>query len=132
MKRFLLYIWLILSVSIFSCQTTSNKNITVVPVEEFNTFLKDKTIQLIDVRTPEEFQVEHIENAVNINFFDEDFSEKINKLNKEKPVYIYCASGVRSGKSSEVFLEAGFTHIYDLEGGILNWKSEGFKLSSNK
>jgi rhodanese-related sulfurtransferase len=131
MKRFCLYTWLILSVSIYSCQTASNKNIVLVPVEEFNTFLNDKTIQLIDVRTPKEFEVEHIENAININFFDEDFLKKVNKLNKEKPVYIYCRSGRRSAKSSSVFLKAGFQHIYDLEGGILNWKSEGYKLLTN-
>jgi rhodanese-related sulfurtransferase len=132
MKRFWLYTWLIFSVSIFSCQTASNKNITVVSVEEFNTFLNDKTVQLIDVRTPKEYEVEHIENAINIDFLDEDFSKKINKLNKEKPVYIYCRSGRRSGNSSSIFLKAGFPHIYDLEGGILNWKSEGFNLSTNK
>jgi rhodanese-related sulfurtransferase len=132
MKRFLKYIWLILGVSVFNCQTAPHKNVTVVPVEEFNALLNDKTIQLIDVRTPKEFEDEHIENAININFFDEDFTEKINKLNKEKPVYIYCRSGKRSGSSSEVFLKAGFIHIYDLEGGILNWKSEGFKVSTKK
>tara|TARA_R110002049_G_scaffold44064_2_gene129180 strand:+ start:639 stop:1007 length:369 start_codon:yes stop_codon:yes gene_type:complete len=121
-----------LSIFVFSCQTASDKNITVVPPKEFNMLLNDKTVQLIDVRTPKEFNVEHIENAKNINFFDEDFFEKINKLNKEEPVYIYCRSGKRSGKSAALFKKAGFTQIYDLEGGILNWKSEGYKLSTNK
>tara|TARA_R110000868_G_scaffold212645_3_gene462523 strand:- start:1455 stop:1853 length:399 start_codon:yes stop_codon:yes gene_type:complete len=132
MKRFFLYTWAILSVFVFSCQTAPDKNITRVTPKEFNAFLEDKTIQLIDVRTPKEFKEEHIENAININFFDEDFSNKINKLNKEQPVYIYCRSGKRSGKSAAEFKKAGFTQIYDLEGGLLNWKSEGFVLSSNK
>lgn len=132
MKRFLLYICSILSIAIFSCQSTTDKNIKRLPPNELNTFLKDKTIQLIDVRTPKEFEEEHIENAENINFYDEDFTIKINKLNKDEPVYVYCRSGKRSGKSAKEFKKLGFTKIYDLEGGILNWKSEGFKVSANK
>lgn len=132
MRRFFLYIWSILSVSVFSCQTATDKNISIVPPKEFNTFLNDKTIQLIDVRTPKEFKAEHIENAENINFFDEDFSKKINKLNKEKPVYIYCRSGKRSGKSTAQFKKLGFAHIYDLEGGLLSWKSEGYKVITSE
>lgn len=100
--------------------------------KEFDRFLNDVTIQLIDVRTPKEFKAEHIKNAKNINFFDEDFSKKINKLNKEKPVYIYCRSGKRSGKSAEQFKKLGFTHIYDLKGGILNWKSKNYKVVVSK
>lgn len=131
MKRSILYVCLMLSVCIFSCQTMTEKNIRQVTTNEFNTLLEDKTIQLIDVRTPKEFEIEHIENAKNINFFDEDFSNKINKLNKEKPVYIYCRSGKRSGKSAAEFKKAGFTQIYNLEGGLLNWKSEGLNVTGN-
>jgi len=121
-----------LCVSVFSCQTkTDNHNFRAVPPEEFNTFLKDSTIQLIDVRTPKEFKLEHIENAENINFFDEDFFNQISKLNKNKPVYIYCRSGKRSGKSAAEFKKAGFTQIFNLEGGLLNWKSEGLSITCN-
>ncbi len=130
MKPYLLHIYFMISISIFSCQTTRDNDIIKVVPEEFNMFLKDKTVQLIDVRTPKEFEIEHIKNAENINILDEDFSKKINKLNKDQPVYIYCRSGKRSAKSAAEFKKAGFNKVYELEGGLLNWKS--YELSVTK
>lgn len=113
------------SVSLFNCQS-SNENITQLSPKEFQSFLNEE-IQLVDVRTPKEFNTDHINYAENINFLSEDFSNSIDKLDKEKPVFIYCRSGKRSGKSVSDFQKVGFTKIYELEGGILKWKSEGFK-----
>lgn len=115
------------SVFFFNCQSPTNKNVTQLSPKEFQSFLNDD-IQLIDVRTPKEFNVDHIDYAENINFFDENFLKTINKLDKENPVFIYCRSGKRSGKSIAEFQKAGFTKIYELKGGILNWKSEGLKI----
>ena len=107
-----------------SCQTPQNKNVTHISPTELHQKINDN-IQLIDVRTPKEYALAHISNAENINFFDEDFFEKINKLDKETPVFIYCRSGKRSNKSIKEFQNAGFTKIYNLKGGFLNWKSKG-------
>ena len=126
MKRFLIFIWSLISVSVLNCESSSGKNVTQLSPEEFQSFLKEGT-QLVDVRTPEEFNEDHINYAENINFLSEDFSNSIDELDKEKPVFIYCRSGKRSGKSVADFQKAGFTKIYELEGGILKWKSEGFK-----
>ena len=73
-------------------------------------------IQLIDVRKPEEFSSGHIENAVNMNFYDSDFESQLKSLDKTKEVYIYCRSGGRSGKTAKMMEEMGFEKIYDLEG----------------
>lgn len=93
--------------------------------QEFEAKLKTlQNVQLIDVRTPEEYQTEHLKNAVNINFVDDDFKEKISKLNKKNPVFIHCAAGVlegRSNKTAKLLEELGFNEIYELEGGIINW-----------
>ena len=126
MKRFLIFIWSLISISIFNCESSSGKNVTQLSPKEFQSFLNEDT-QLVDVRTPKEFAEDHINYAENINFFSEDFSSSIDKLDKEKPVFIYCRSGKRSGKSVAEFQKVGFTKIYELEGGILKWKSEGFK-----
>ena len=127
MKRFLIHICLLLSVLVFNCQTKTNKNVARLSPEEFQLFINNDSIQLIDVRKPSEFVTGHIPNAVNIDFLSEDFASNIIKLNKEKPVYIYCRSGKRSNESVIEFEKAGFTKIYDLEGGVLNWKSKGLE-----
>ncbi len=125
MKRFLLFICLFISVSLFNCES-SNKNVTQLSPKEFQSFLNED-IQLVDVRTPKEFDADHINYAENINFLSDDFLNSIDKLDKEKPVFIYCRSGKRSGKSVTDFQKVGFKKIYELEGGILNWRSEGYK-----
>jgi phage shock protein E len=62
-----------------------------------------------------------INNAKNINFFDDDFLSQMSVLDTDKPVYLYCKSGGRSGKAAIQLKEAGFTKVYDLEGGITAW-----------
>ena len=82
---------------------------------------KEKDLQLIDVRTPKEFEKGHIPNAININYKGSDFENKISKLSKDKPVAVYCARGGRSARSAKIFEEKGFKTIYDLEGGFTEW-----------
>jgi len=100
--------------------------ISLISPEDLNQANKD--IQLIDVRKPDEFASGHIENAVNMNFYDEDFEAQIKNLDKDKDVYIYCRSGGRSGKAAKQLEELGFTKVYDLEGGILNWEKQNLPL----
>ncbi len=85
------------------------------------------TIQLIDIRTSQEFQSGHLKNAININYFDRDFLSKINQLDKNKEVYIYCRSGNRTSSAIRKLKDLGFPKIYDLKGGILNWNRNNLK-----
>jgi len=100
--------------------------IAVISPEEFNKNMGD--IQLVDVRTPKEFSEGHLKNAVNIDFFDASFMEDMGKLDKNKELYIYCRSGNRSGKASKKLKAAGFTKVYDLEGGIIKWNKNNFEV----
>ena len=79
--------------------------------------------QILDVRTPEEFQSGHIATAKNINIYDADFKTQLKKLDKEKPVFVYCKVGGRSAKAAKILQELGFTTVYDLEGGMLAWEN---------
>jgi len=89
---------------------------------------KDGDVQLVDVRRPEEFAAGHIEGAVNYNFQGADFNKEVAQLDKSKPVLLYCRSGRRSGAASKKLKTMGFTEIYDLRGGYLNWaKTQGGK-----
>lgn len=89
----------------------------------------EKNIQLIDVRTPEEYQQGHIKNAKNMNVYDANFEKEIQKLDKSKPVYIYCRSGSRSRRAAQVLSNNGFKTIFDLQGGITAWQSSNKSVS---
>lgn len=132
MKHILLLICVAVSISGFGCKKPVHQEQVSIGVspKEMQVLLQDNSVQLIDVRTPKEYNEGHIGNAKNIDFLASTFSTSINTLDKQKPVLIYCRSGKRSGDSVDKFLKLGFTKIYNLEGGILKWKSEG--LETNK
>ena len=78
-------------------------------------------VQLIDVRRPEEYAAGHIEGAVNYNFLGTGFNKEVVQLDKNKPVLLYCRTGKRSGAASRKMQAMGFSEVYDLQGGYLNW-----------
>jgi len=80
---------------------------------------------IIDVRTPAEFDGEHIENATNINFYSESFRDILKTLDKNKTYLIYCAVGGRSGRALDIMVELNFREAYNILGGINQWKAEG-------
>lgn len=125
-----IFFYFILVFSIFSCRNTIESQTIELSPKEIQTLLKKENPQIIDVRTSEEFSEEHVADAINIDFFAETFLNDIQKLDKNKPVLLYCRSGKRSAKSAEEFKKAGFKKIYTLEGGLIKWKSEGFNLLS--
>ncbi|MFK7785361.1 MAG: rhodanese-like domain-containing protein [Crocinitomicaceae bacterium] len=93
----------------------------VVSAEKFKEILSEEDIQLVDVRTPEEYQEGTIENAVNIDFLASDFKTKIAELDTSKKTVIFCRSGGRSGKAGKMMEEMGFATIVDLSGGYSGW-----------
>ncbi|RMZ50531.1 rhodanese-like domain-containing protein [Flavobacteriaceae bacterium PRS1] len=110
--------------SLLGCKSESKAMVQIVSVAEFKEGLSNNEVQLIDVRTPKEYNDGHIENARLIDFLSEDFKIKIQELDKEKPIYLYCRSGGRSGKASKVMEEFGFKEIVDLEGGYMAWSKK--------
>jgi rhodanese-related sulfurtransferase len=77
--------------------------------------------QIIDVRSAEEFSINHITNAINIDMSAADNRQKIQALSKEKPVFIYSINVSRSGKLAKELLASGYKEVYVLKGGIANW-----------
>lgn len=96
--------------------------IKLVTAEEMQSILELEDAQLVDVRTPKEFEEIRIANAQNIDYTSPTFDADITKLDKNKPVILYCKSGRRSASCAKKLKEAGFKKIYDLEGGISKWK----------
>lgn len=99
---------------------SQNDNFKRISQEEFKKELQ-QDVQLIDVRTPEEFAAGHIEGAININFHN-DFENEIQKIDLTKKTLIYCQSGGRSAKALEMMKPMGFPVVYELEGGFSEWK----------
>ena len=80
---------------------------------------------ILDVRTPEEFREGYIANATNLNIYDANtFMSKIQSYNKENSYYLYCKSGARSAQACQIMSQLGFNNVYNLLGGITNWKGE--------
>lgn len=107
-----------------SCLKSPADGVQVLDVAKYEKIMAQPDVQLVDVRTPEEFSEGHLENAINIDVTADDFDAKVASLDKDKPVMVYCKSGGRSAKASARLKELGFKTITDLEGGITNWKSE--------
>lgn len=124
MKKIILVFAVI--VTLVSCENSSEGVITEVSPEEMDLILDLEKVQLIDVRTAEEFDLGHIINAQNIDINSNSFDADIELLDKEKPVVLYCKSGNRSAKCAKKMKEAGFKKIYDLKEGFSKWKHVDF------
>ena len=83
--------------------------------------LIERDYVLVDVRTPEEFAQGALPEAVNISVTDLSFPFEIAKLNKEKPVLIYCKGGTRSARAAVAMKALGFDEIHELDGGYMAW-----------
>lgn len=128
MKNLIILFGLSALLLLASCKDKSDARIiTVLPTQEFHDATAGNKVQLLDVRTPEEFKDGHVTNAININVLEDDFTSKAETFDKQKPVYLYCRSGKRSAKASAILKDLGFKEIYDMEGGFLSWEDEGLE-----
>lgn len=82
----------------------------------------DADFLILDVRTQDEVLKSHIPYSFNLDYYQPDFKEKLKKLDKNKTYLVYCRSGVRSKETVKIMKNLGFTKIYNLLGGIKNWR----------
>ncbi len=123
MKKYLLCA-LVLVLGI-SCKKQTETKITVVTKTVIKEKVVGKDVQLIDVRTQEEYASGHIDDALNFNIIDNAaFLDQIQELDKSKPVYLYCKMGGRSNRAALLLKEEGFAEIYDYSGGYNDWVTE--------
>ena len=98
--------------------------------KQFNEMIqKEKDVIILDVRTPQEYQEGHISNAINIPV--QILGQQLDKLNnfKDKKILVYCRSGHRSAIASQILDRAGFKNVYNLKGGIFEWKASELPLA---
>lgn len=128
MKKILFISTLTLGFVLQSCNDSAAGQIEMVsPLQVYEAVHSEENMQLVDVRTEEEYGVSHLKNAQNICVTSDDFREKVASLDKTKPVYVYCKSGKRSSKAASILIELGFTKVYDLMGGHQSWEKEGLE-----
>ena len=121
-----LFSLLFISFLFLSCQGQATKPVQTLDVKTYAEKLKNtEKPQLLDVRTPEEFGVEHLENADNVNVNSPDFATKAAQYDKSKPIFVYCKVGGRSAQAADKLVAMGFTEVYNLEGGIMKWTTAG-------
>lgn len=102
-------------------------------IEFSNTIKENATAPIIDVRTPNEFEKGHLQNAKNIDWNGNDFDTQTNTIDKNKPVFVYCLSGGRSASAANAMRSNGFKKVYELDGGIMKWRAENLpETTSNK
>ncbi len=123
MKKLLTTIMAALGLGASSC--VQGENVVSVNTDEFEKAITADTVQLLDVRTVEEFAVGRIAYAKNIDVNQPDFMEKaVPALDKTKKVYVYCHSGRRSLRAANMLAREGFS-VVNLAGGITAWQQEG-------
>lgn len=126
-KKILLF--LAFSSILYSCKDASAKEIEVITAAEMQTHMKYNNLQVVDVQPEEDYKKSHLLNAKNI-IYDKNFRNQLEKLDKDKPVAIYCTTGKVSPEAAKILKEAGFDHIYVLDGGISKWKEEVKEIKS--
>ncbi len=84
----------------------------------------DERIVLVDVRTPLEFRDSHIEGAINIPA--PDLRTRHTELDPEKPIFLICSSGNRSGLAASLLRQQGFREVYNVAGGMTGYSAAGY------
>ncbi len=120
------------AIAIAGCTTSqhSQQKIVRISADEayrlIETHKSDPNFVVLDIRTPQEYNAGHIENAININFYDPAFKQKLNKLDKDRIYVVYCRTGHRSDLAMPVFRGLGFREVYEINGGIVAWVKAGY------
>lgn len=117
---------LLLSLITVSCTSTNgqSKSFKNINAQEFKSLSKEKDIVIIDVRTAGEVRDGYIKGATLFFDVNQDFKDKVKSLDKTKTYLVYCRSGARSSNASGIMIDAGFSKVYNLSGGIMGWDGE--------
>ena len=123
--RYYSTLFLLTILSLLSCNSTTAQGVKNISTDEFVEALRNSNKKIIlDVRTPEEFANSHIDGSINMDVRSADFNQRIAKLDKDQPVYVYCLSGGRSANASNILADNGFKTVNNILGGISKWSGE--------
>lgn len=118
----------IVAVILTGCSSDSGTLETVEPEAAATIIADEPETIVLDIRTPEEYNEGVIEGAVNIDFYDADFAEQLDTLDKDASYVVYCRSDNRSGQAMDTFADLGFQQVTEIDGGIVNWYDQGLPI----
>jgi phage shock protein E len=127
MKKLIAFIGSILLLA--GCSSTSSA--IDLSVTEFSSKVAEAGVITLDVRTPGEYAEGHLEGAQLIDFQSGNFENEISSLDKNATYAVYCRSGNRSGQAVKVMQDAGFTNVFNMNGGVIDWANAGLPLVNN-
>jgi rhodanese-related sulfurtransferase len=110
---------------------SSSSSATDLSVTEFSSKIAESGVVTLDVRTPGEFAEGYIEGARLIDFQSGNFENEIATLDKNATYAVYCRSGNRSGQAVKVMKDAGFSKVFNMNGGVIEWANAGLPLVRN-
>jgi rhodanese-related sulfurtransferase len=116
-----------LALVLTACGSSSGTN-SKLGAADFSAKMQEAGVVTIDVRTAGEFMTGHVQGAINIDVEGMQFDTEIAKLDKSVTYAVYCKSGRRSGIATAAMADAGFTSLFDLEGGVGAWSAAGLTL----
>ena len=117
-------LFVIVTFLFFTCDNFNQSKINFISESQFNEII-DPDFKLIDVRTTQEVESGHIENAIHIDFYSDSFQSKILNLKKNSKIILYCRTNNRSSKSADFLLNNDYIDISVIEGGITSWVKNG-------
>ena len=127
-KTLLIVLLIVVGVSLaaWALNRNSDEGFMTVDVDEFERTIADTAgVQLLDVRSQQEYDEGHLPGAYIIDVHDSAFVEQVEaQLTKDKPVAVYCRSGRRSALAARQLVNAGY-QVINLDGGILAWQKQG-------
>jgi rhodanese-related sulfurtransferase len=124
-KKILILVAAVFGIALLTGCGSSSGGVTNVDPAAFLTTASQTGTVVVDVRTPSEYAAGHIQGAINIDVEAPTFDAEIAKLDKNATYAVYCHSGRRSGLATDAMGKAGFTHVYNLSGGISDLASAG-------
>lgn len=114
----------IFTLLLFACNSIGQPE-KDLEVSAFEKAISGNNIQLLDVRTAAEYRSGHIKNSLQADWNDKSqFIERTQYLEKNNPVFVYCLSGARSAAAAEWLRKQGYKSVFELKGGIANWKRQ--------
>ena len=125
MKKILIHVAAVFGNALLTGSGSSSGGVTNVDPAAFLTTASQTGTVVVDVRTPSEYAAGHIQGAINIDVEAPTFDAEIAKLDKNATYAVYCHSGRRSGLATDAMGKAGFTHVYNLSGGMTDLQSAG-------
>ena len=120
---------LALTFLVISC--SNSQELKHIDSKTFSSLITKDDGIVLDVRTPQEYSRGHIKNSTLISTSDPKFVEKVNLLQKDKPIYIYCLTGSRSRAVANYLAGNGHAKVYNLSRGLMEWQQYGYSLQQS-